>query len=391
MSYRLIYICIGFASFLTVVFHMFNQQPQFVKILTGGLQFLSVIFLSFNLHKLHNKTLRVFLRLILLYVLIQITRCLLFPTEIAFTTFIFSPYNVFWCSLPLFILLTNDNSFIRKYLKLSIVCCLLSIFVLRAIGLGVFILCVFSPYFKKRKASLLITTIAIGVDVAYGLGVLGIESARTYLLEIVVMLWAGFAIWILQSKKLAKWSAIFLLAFPIILVLSIFTFEDSILKMVNEYGGANNEVIGSDTRTFLYVEIIQNMNSLSDWLFGLGYNARYFSEFFLNSTSENADFYMRTNVEVGFLQLLLKGGIILVFMHYYLLIRAVYTGIKNSSNLLCNGCALFIAGYILLSFIVDYPSRNPIVQILPWICAGICFSKNMLSKSDKEINALIKS
>ena len=367
---------------------MFNLQPQFVKIMTGGLQFLSVLLLLPHLVGLSNKKINITLKLLFLYIVIQIIRCLVSPTDVAFTTYIFSPFNVFYSSLPLFMLLAFNSNLIRKLVLISAFCCFVSLFIVSATGIGSFMLFLFGSYIRKRKIMFLVFLISIGYDILFGLGVFGIKSARSFLLEICLMTVFGVIVYILRSRKLLKLTMFSILLIPVILVSSIFIYEASILEVINEYGGSNNEVVGSDTRTFLYLEIIQNLKSINDWLFGLGYNARYFSEYFLTTTSELADHYMRSNVEVGFLQLLLKGGIILVVFHYSILITAVINGIRKSRNMFCLGCSLFLTGYIFLSFIVDYPSRNPVVQVVPWICAGVCFSEIYLGMSDREIKSL---
>jgi hypothetical protein len=113
-----------------------------------------------------------------------------------------------------------------------------------------------------------------------------------------------------------------------------------------------------DTRAFLWKEVFEELHG-SDFIFGRGFQGTYFSEYFLMILvyyNTFADHYDRFAVEVGFLQLLLKGG----FLWYFLYIGPLlYTSIKgifwHYQNNLVFSISIFLFTELLLMFIENIP------------------------------------
>lgn len=88
----------------------------------------------------------------------------------------------------------------------------------------------------------------------------------------------------------------------------------------------------NDTRSFLFLEFFSEFKG-SDYFIGRGYLGTYYSPYFAEWNGEGGDYYNRLTVEVGFLQLILKGGIILFGITLMVFMKSIYNGIiKHRTN-----------------------------------------------------------
>ena len=385
-----VFITIGLASILRAIFGPFSFLSSFNKVIVGGCLMIALVTIASTKVKVKQTYANKLVRILEFYVFILVARSVLFPTDVAFTTYIFSPYNVFFALSPI-VLLLPQIGFNMKYLNIIVILtCLCGLIVGRPIGIAAFFCVLFFPFQKLSSAAKFVVVLSVVFDVMCALGVVNLrDSPRSILLEIGAMMAMFTTIWVINKESITKWYARICFFLPILFVLSVFLYDSFILSNLSRY--ISNEELTVDTRTFLFLEISDNMETPLDWLLGLGFNARYYSDYFFNSISEDADFYLRSNVEVGALQLILKGGILLFLLQSLLLWYSVFYAIKNSNNRFCLSCALFLASYFVLSFIVDFPSSNPIVVFFPWLCCGFCLSGEWLSKNDEEIKYLINS
>ena len=75
-------------------------------------------------------------------------------------------------------------------------------------------------------------------------------------------------------------------------------------------------IFTTDTRTFLYQELAEDLTMTDSWIMGKGAFSHYYSHIFLISDSEGSDFHYRMTVEVGVLNFLLHGGLVYVILYY---------------------------------------------------------------------------
>ncbi len=148
--------------------------------------------------------------------------------------------------------------------------------------------------------------------------------------------------------------------------------------------------ISQDSRTFLFIEFREDFNHAQSWIFGKGLLGSYYSEIMdkaqsLGLYSDNAN---RVGVEVGFLQYILKGGILALLIYILILWTAIFRAIKFSKNKFMQIVALIIASRFFVSCIGEYPWFN-LYNVFIWIFIGMTFSKKMLSISDLEIKTLL--
>jgi hypothetical protein len=94
----------------------------------------------------------------------------------------------------------------------------------------------------------------------------------------------------------------------------------------------------------------------------------------------------RRNIECGYLQMILKGGLVMLAFFLALAIPAAWKGLFNSRNWFVRGCALFV--WIRLVEMVPYGIPNAEIRyVLFWMCVGCCWSRIMREATEADIAA----
>ncbi|HMW27307.1 MAG TPA: hypothetical protein PKC51_11730, partial [Ferruginibacter sp.] len=137
-----------------------------------------------------------------------------------------------------------------------------------------------------------------------------------------------------------------------------------------------------DTRTGVEEYMYADMSS-TDWIIGKGIKGKYYCPIVDNvNDAEGAGF--RDNIETGYLQIILKGGIISLALVLGMLIPAVYKGFFKSNNVLSKASAMWVFLWILYL----YPTGGMVFNmsfVLVWIAAAICYSDKIRNLSDEQI------
>ncbi|MEI9958270.1 MAG: hypothetical protein WDM90_18640 [Ferruginibacter sp.] len=144
----------------------------------------------------------------------------------------------------------------------------------------------------------------------------------------------------------------------------------------------------TDTRTGVEVYMYADM-SPTDWVIGKGINGKYYCPLVDNvNDAEGAG--ERDNIETGYLQIILKGGIISLGLLLFMFFPAVYKGLFKSKNVLSKAAAL----WVFLWIVYLYPSGGMVFNmnyILVWVSVGICYSDKLRNLSDETIKAYLKN
>lgn len=158
------------------------------------------------------------------------------------------------------------------------------------------------------------------------------------------------------------------------------------------YNINNNKLFGfiskrgeEDTRTPVELYFYSDFKKI-DWLIGRGINGEYFCP----DIDQDQITDYRSYIETGYLEFILKGGIIYLAIYLLILIPAVILGLFNSKNIFSKAAAL----WIVISFISIYPSTVntfSLNYLLIWISVGICYSEKIRRLADEEIEFLLKS
>lgn len=150
-----------------------------------------------------------------------------------------------------------------------------------------------------------------------------------------------------------------------------------------------------DSRTFLFNEVFTDMSS-GEKIYGRGSLGSYYSPFM--ERSKNYITYLgqewwgdasdRITVEVGYLQMILKGGFILFILTMSLMLNATYLALFKSNNRFIKKLGLFILILTVLSLISFRPAFTPTFIIL-WIAIGSVLNKRNRLMTDHEMDKLI--
>ncbi|TBV28277.1 hypothetical protein DMZ43_04350 [Meridianimaribacter sp. CL38] len=190
-------------------------------------------------------------------------------------------------------------------------------------------------------------------------------------------------------RKLLFWQVIiiYVLVLLVIFLMGYAYFADTVNLLV-EY---------QDSRTFLFTELFTELNK-NEYYYGRGSLGTYYSDFFerttryyhlKGNTGWKGDEPERITIEVGYLQMILKGGFIMFFLHLYFMLYGVYLGIFKSKNKFTRRLGVFILIITILSIISFRPRFTPIFIFL-WMAIGTVLNKKNREMNDEEINNLLK-
>lgn len=150
-------------------------------------------------------------------------------------------------------------------------------------------------------------------------------------------------------------------------------FEDmGMFRFLSERGIEN-------TRAGVEVDLYKDMTE-TEWIIGKGINGSYFSP----GIEEEQETHYRDLVETGFLQAILKGGIIYLFLILAIAIPAIFKGFFYSNNLLSKASA----AWILLAMLDSYPTiifSFTLNYITVWVAIAICYSSRFRKMHNDDV------
>jgi hypothetical protein len=144
----------------------------------------------------------------------------------------------------------------------------------------------------------------------------------------------------------------------------------------------------ADTRTFLYLEVLQSTKLYNSWIFGRSPARGNFSDNFgegdLSKRNE------RNGNEVSILNYFVWLGLVGVFLIFLIFFQATYLAIYHSNNMIIKIIGTFIAFRWAFAWVEDI--NNFYIQyIYLWIFIGLCFSENFRKMTDKDMKVWIRS
>lgn len=196
----------------------------------------------------------------------------------------------------------------------------------------------------------------------------------------------------LKYIKLKREIFIYILIGFIILLWLIFTIGYESISLF-----ANQIIEFQDSRTFLFKELFEDL-SVRERIFGRGSLGTYYSDFFyrtrkyydiVGNTAWKGDLPDRITTEVGYLQMILKGGFLLFIAKASLMLHSAYLALFKANNNFIKRLGLFILIISILSIVSFRPAFTPTFIIL-WMAIGTVLNKNYREMDDEEINNLIK-
>ena len=152
--------------------------------------------------------------------------------------------------------------------------------------------------------------------------------------------------------------------------------KDTSFKLISSRATEN-------TRDQVFAYFFTDMSN--DWLIGKGMNGTYYCPIRSDESQEVTDY--RDVIECGYLQIVLKGGVINLILYLIIFIPAIYLGFFKSRNGLCKALAL-----IIFLWLIDmFPFGLPVLALrylLVWIAVGVCYSKKIRDISEIQMRNL---
>jgi len=97
----------------------------------------------------------------------------------------------------------------------------------------------------------------------------------------------------------------------------------------------------------------------------------------------------RRNIECGYFQIILKGGIVMLILILALAVPAVWLGLTHSRNWFTRGCAIIV----LIRLVEMVPYGLPVADlryVLFWLAVGGCLAPGLRSMSEDDITSQLK-
>lgn len=156
--------------------------------------------------------------------------------------------------------------------------------------------------------------------------------------------------------------------------------NDEELITTNKHGDEEN--LMTDTRTFLYAEVLTSLNNSENWIIGESAVGSYETNWFYDDGGAMKG--KRYGSEVGILNILLRNGIIGVLIYLFLLFTVSFYAINYSSNILSKMLGIFIAFRWTYSFVEEFTQYDLNFYFF-WLIIGLVSSNQFRSMSDLEV------
>lgn len=311
--------------------------------------------------------------------------------------------NVMGLLLPLVAYSSTNKVVVQTmllyYIKYALPLFFILIFLIQTDAFGFYLmpisfLLLFLPALSNRKRVilLLIAAIVISSDL----------SARSNVIKFgvpIMLLSIYYMRDKITSKLLESARLVFIIA-PVLFFILAVTGVFNVFNM-NEYLGERT-VMGTDnegkrveqdmavdTRTFIYVEVLESAARNDYWIFGRTPARGNDSVAFGAETFELTKRYERLANEVGIANVFTWMGIVGVILYFFIFFRASFLAVNRSRNIFAKMIGIFVAFRWMYSWIEDI-NNFTLNYFMLWIIIGLCFSHSFRSMTDYEVTIWIR-
>lgn len=383
-----------FATLILSCFGGFVIAPNVVKSVYFIAMLFSLLFFPFPIVKRNDidKTANIVLRLIALFTFAAVCQTAFTDSGVhignKWVTMFANPECMFMVLAPFFAYLGSvDNSiiYLKRAMQIFLILGVCGLLYLKFIPLSIlWFSIVFFPYVSKVYKIIILLSILMGFYSAF----FAEETSRTTALTIVFAFFSLFLPYVIGNRLLIKFFCYSVAIIPIIYaVYTIIVPEYSIIEVILDFvlDKTGDTTMATDTRTFLFREMSDDLNFSDSWLFGKGAYSHYHSNYFSRA---EGDCENRMGCEVTFLQCLLRGGISYTFCYFSILVLSVFRITKYSKNKFLLSVAIMISGWIFvacMSFLNGFSFKH----LGFFILVGCGLSSRWLEKTDGEIEQML--
>jgi len=224
-------------------------------------------------------------------------------------------------------------------------------------------------------------------------------TARSNVLKFAVPFLIGILYYFrkILSFKILNFSRLLLLFVPFVLfalavngIFNVFKMDEYIggeyyVKSNSKTDAFAEERLTTDTRTFLYIEVLESAVRHDYVLFGRtparGNDSAYFGEY--NKVILNTGKMERFGNEVSILNIFTWLGLMGVGLYFLIFFRATYLAINQSNNFFMKLIGLNISFRWAYGWVEDF-SNFDLSNIFLWIMIGMCFSESFRKMTNQE-------
>lgn len=289
---------------------------------------------------------------------------------------------------PLFICLAAQDEIIqlsKKYLHYFLLFgVLFSVLGKLPLAFMVIIISPFWNYANKTDKILMLIVVLESLAAAF----MGSNPTRAMLLYLFFALVAYILVYIIKKTKLIKLFCITFCILPVLLFVPLLynseatSYFISIQNYIMDQTGDAD--MANDTRTFLYLEMAEDLTNSNSWILGKGAFCHYYSLFFDQDVNGQVG---RISSEVPVLNLLMHGGLSYCFCYFGLILLSIYKALKYGNNKFIQCIAILATGWFFSSFVGDITGCR-FYHIIFFILIGCCLSDSWLNKTDEDIQEI---
>lgn len=395
----ILYITALTTVFVSSLWGLFFMAPGAIKaIYASCLWFCIIIFPYISIQKNDlSKTGNYLLITLLIMTVIQIVRSIISTEDYLYAfgnkwlTLFGNEYTSLLLFPPLFTYLGTQTYSVHLLKKSTyiflVIGLILSVFMNFPLAMLTTFIIALYPYVGIKYKLLIV----ISIIEAFIKSTVGENSTRMYIITAGFALICYLLVYIIQNIKIIKFFAVTIIIAPLFLFVPILfssdnnptTFQNMQAYIMQK---SEDESLASDTRTFLYLEMAEDLNDTKSWLWGKGAYSTYYSYYFDESSTGK---YGRISSEVPFLNFLLRGGILYVTAYFGLILLAIYQAIWNGKNKFVQSIGIIALGWYFNSFIGDITGCR-FYHIAFFLLLGCCLSRRWLNYTNNQITYLLK-
>lgn len=329
----------------------FNNHIAYILNTGALICFLSNINISlFKQLTITNKILYSFL---FIYNFILILRLIYNHKGYSLESYLFHPYLIQTILLFLLTLYRNNNYTLKlfKWIPflafLSIIIFPFSIDIsIKITNCYIYFYIIYINFFAQKSIKEIFIFLITSVNMYINIFIL---DNRLILLYILLMQIAILIIKYLPIFKLVLW--MIYISIPFIFVYLLYNLNISLLDASNYISEQNNQsTITADTRTFLYYDLKNTLESDNTILYGEGLNGKVLTSLQAEFDASIDKTGRRQFIECNILDLARRGGVIYVILYLLILITASYKLLK-CNNIILQSLSFYIATFISGSII----------------------------------------
>ena len=198
---------------------------------------------------------------------------------------------------------------------------------------------------------------------------------RGVLLSYVLALVFSVIITLLTSN--IKYKIQYIFALIIVLICSYYV----VFHFASDYFSFIIGRIFDDTRSGVNDDVMEQVFNSDKMLIGRGFMGTYY----------NTYYGYRDGIETGYLQLILKGGLIYLILMSIYFIPAIFLGIFKSRNISIKICALYLILFVIIFNVASSNISFSLRYIIAIFCTNMIYNNHCRRLKNNDVNNIIKS